>query len=319
MKKDNPKILGYGNFSKLEKLMSKHFPSQLKAVCDKLTETPKTMIDLNKYVKDGNFTHIIIPDEHFHQLDENLSGCNVPIIELLGDHFIPWAIERKKNYMKENEIKHAFISTDRFLEKYDKITNFHLVNYGYDNQIFANKNKNKDIDILISGSLGKKKNHTREVYPVRNWLAKVIPEIGIKEGIKVETLGHPGYNTGKETNHQKEYCDIINRSKIATGGSSHWRLPFKKFYEITACGTILLSDLPLDDTEFFREKIIEINPEKITDREYKDVIKREVMNILENYEKVKGNFQPFATEKDRFSRSYKGRALEMREIISNIE
>ena len=146
-----------------------------------------------------------------------------------------------------------------------------------------------------------------------------MPEIGIKEGINVVTHSHPGY-TLKEGEIKKtiEYANILNRAKISTGGSSHWRLPLKKFYEIPACGSILLSDLPLEDTDFFKGRIIEISPGAMNSKNYEDRLRGKIMNVLENHDKYKEVLQPFRTEKDRFDRSYEGRALEMRNILKGI-
>ena len=42
------------------------------------------------------------------------------------------------------------------------------------------------------------------------------------------------------------------------------------------------------------------------------------MDTLEKYDILKSELQPFRTPKDVYSRSYYGRALEMRSIISEI-
>ena len=316
IKKSNKlKILSYGDITKLKKTMNHHFLNQLDYLADEMTQEPKTIEELNNYIGDGRFTHVIIPDENFNSLEGSLKKCNVPVIELLGDHWVPWAIDRKKKYIQENEIDDVFVFTNRFLEDYSRIVRFHCVLNGFDSNTFFNKNEERDIDILINGSLGK--DTYPWVYPVRNWLAKILPEIGKEEGLKVKTFEHPGY-TNLDGEKTKEYAKIINRAKIATGGSSHWKLVLKKFYEIPACGTILLSDLPLDDTSFFKERIIEISSEKVNEKEYKDGLKRRIIEVLENYDNLKTELQPFRTKEDNFNRSYQGRALEMRTIISSI-
>jgi len=313
---DRIRVLGYGNFSKLESLMSRHFFRQLRIVSDETTEEPRTVEQLNKFVQDGRFSHVTIPDEHFHQMEGSLKGCCVPVIELLGDHWVPWAIEKKKNYMQENEVKHAFVFTGRFLEKYDAATSFHPVLFGYDDEIFTDKGMERDIDILISGTLGEDTHSW--VYPTRNWLSQVLPEIAEAEGLKVEFLTHPGYFPQNGADYQSRYAQMLNRAKIATGGSSHWRLPLKKFFEIPACGATLLSDVPADDTNFFNGRIIEVDPEKTALPSDKDQLRRSVMTFLENYPAYKEHLQPFRTQQDRVDRSYHGRALEMRRILATI-
>ena len=316
MVKKKIKILSYGNITKLNENMNHHFLDQLLCVADEMTQKPKTINELNNYIKLKEFTHLIIPDENFHNLKGSLKECVVPVIELLGDHYIPWAIDIKKRYLKENGIHHAFVFTNRFLEDYLEIAKFYSILNGFDSSTFFNQNKERDIDILISGSLGDDTHSW--VYPIRNWLVKILPEIGIKEGLKVEIFKHPGYKSlgGEKT---KDYAKMLNRAKIATGGSSKWNLTLKKFYEIPACGTILLSDIPLDDASFFKGKIIEINPKRINEKRYEDELRRNIIQVLENYDKLKTKLQPFKTEKDKFERSYEGRALEMRTIISSIK
>ncbi len=313
--KEKIKILGYANLSKLETLMDKHFLFTLQETSDETTQEPKTIEQLNDYIKKEDFTHVLIPDENFHNLEGSLKNCSVPVVEFLQDHWIPWAIKRKKEYIINNGIKHVITFSNRFLEPYEGIANFYHTTISYNANLFVDNNLERDIDVLVSGAI---KNHKPGVYPVRNWLAKILPEIGKQEGINIHLQQHPGYFPEDGRNYEQEYANLLNRAKIATGGTSHWRLPLKKLYEIPACGTILLSDLPLEETNFFKDKIIEINPKKINSLKYKDEIKRNIMKVLEHYDKYKKELQPFKTEEDIFSRSYHGRALEMRRIISKI-
>jgi len=314
---DNLKVLAYGNISKLSSIMSSHFLDQLTNVSDEITQEPRTINELNSYINGGKFTHVMIPDEHFHILKGSLEKCVVPVVELLGDHWVSWAVDKKKKYMLENGIKDALVFSRRFQEPYKNHVRFHPVLTGFNSSVFSDKASERDIDVLVSGSLGQ--DTFEGVYPVRNWLAKVLPEIGIKEGINVGVLDHPGYSGGdKNSLGPKDYAHILNRSKIAVGGSSFWRLPLKKFYEIPASGAILLSDLPLEDKNFFKSRIIEVDPNKIKSNGYKDEIRKNIMYTLENYEKFKGVFQPFRTEGDIFNRSYEGKSLEIRAALSTI-
>ena len=313
---DNLNVLVYGNVDKLKANSDHHFFDQLSAVSDDMTQAPKTLSELNKYILEGSYTHVVIPDEHFHNLEGTLKGCDVPVVEFLGDHWVNWAIERKVNYLKDNGIKHAFVLSDRFKEGYEGV-NFHPVLTGFDISTFFDQNKERDIDVLISGAM---KKHEPWVYPVRSWLGEILPEIGVKEGINVYTHEHPGRVLEKgEEKKTIEYANILNRSKISTGGSSHWRLNLKKFYEIPACGSILLSDLPLEDTAFFRGNIIEIDPEKTHSKGYENEIRGKIIGVLENYDKYKKELQPFKNADDFFSRSYEGKALEMRAILGSIK
>jgi len=316
---DDIKVLMYGDVSKLESTMNRHFLHQLDAASDEITQRPSTMAELNRYVRNGKFTHVLIPDEWFHKLNGTLVGCEVPVVEMLGDHWIPWAVDKKKKYMKENGVRHAIVFTDRFQGAYDGLVDMHSVSYGFDSSVFQDGNKERDIDVLIHGSLGEDTH--KWVYPVRNWLAEVLPEIGEKEGLKVEKWSHPGYWSKAERlggEFTRLYSEILNRSKIAIGGSSYWRLPLKKFYEVPACGAILLSDLPLEDRIFFDGRIIEVDPDRIKSFGYEDEVKGKLVDTLANYEGARRELQPFRSKQDCFNRSYAGRALEMRAVLSGI-
>ena len=124
---DDIKVLVYGNVSKLKATMNRHFLHQLSAASDEMTQEPNMIGELNDYISDGEFTHVLIPDENFHKLDGTLSGCNVPVVELLGDHYILWAIDKKKKYINENGIKHAIVFSNRFQEEYDDLVDMHCV------------------------------------------------------------------------------------------------------------------------------------------------------------------------------------------------
>ena len=315
--KDKIRVLGFGDISKLSSIMSSHFFVQLSAVSDQMTQEPRTIDELNAYVREGGFTHVVVPDEHFHRLQGSLERCVVPVVELLGDHWVPWAVDKKKKYIEENGIKNAFVFSERFHEPYENQIQLHPVSFGFDSSVFSDQESERDIDVLIHGSLGQ--DTYAWAYPVRNWLARVLPEIGIREGINVVTQNHPGYGTGfRNSKGTKAYSHIINRSKIATGGSGHWRLPFKKFYEVPACGTILLSDIPLEDTGFFKGRILEVDPVRINSPDYEDVVRGKIMSALADYDNSKERLQPFGSEKERFYRSFDGRALEMRAILKTI-
>lgn len=314
---DGIRVLGYGDFSKMEMMMSRHFLEQITEVSDEITESPRTIENLNEYLREGEFTHLFIPDENFHRLNGTLENCCVPVIELLEDHWVFWAIERKKNYLIQNGIKHTIVFTERFLEPYKSVSNFYPLTTGFSDKRFFDRNLKKDIDVLISGRV--RLDEFSWVYPVRKWFVEVLPNIANKEGLKLEFWKHPGYFPGRENNQEEQYSNILNRAKIATGGSSYWRLPLKKLYEIPSCGAILMSDLPFDDTDFFKGRIIEVNPNSLQSRNYEDDLRRMIVNTLENYDSKREILQPFRKNKDRFDRSYVGKAIEMRKIISGIK
>lgn len=314
---DGLKVLGFTNLSKLEILMSRHFLLQLKAVSDEVTDVPKSMKELNDYVKQGKFTHVYVLDEHFHPLEGSLKGCEVPIVGLMGDHYVPWAVERKKKYIFDNDFDDVFVFTNRFLEPYKGLSRFHSILTGYDSEIFVDKKVERDIDILISGSVGS--GESEWIYPVRRWLHDIIPLIGEKEGLKIEYLKHPGHFPEDDVDYQELYSDILNRSKIASGGSSHWSLSLKKLYEIPASGAILTTDIPVDDSDFFKERVLEVDINKFSSNNYIDKFRSNLVSVLENYDSYKRELQPFRSDEDRFNRSYEGRALEMRAIMRDIK
>jgi hypothetical protein len=208
------------------------------------------------------------------------------------------------------------VLSQRFLEPYSDVARFHKVTCGFDSSTFSWRDGERDIDVLIHGSMGE--DTSRDVYPVRNWLARELPFLE-KEGVRVVTMDHPGYMLERQgADFASHYASMLGRSKIAIGGTSRWKLPLKKLYEVPATGAVLLTDLPEEDRGFFEGRVIEVDPEKIGSEGYADAMRESVLDVLSNYGSQRNVLQPFRSDEDRFRRSYYGRALEIRSILSEI-
>lgn len=118
--------------------------------------------------------------------------------------------------------------------------------------IFKDLKLNKDIDILLCGSIGRH-------YPLRQRLKALIPKF--PKSIKIHEHHHPGYiNSDAFTDkYLIDFSQIINRSKICLTCTSNYKYRLGKMIEIPMCNSVLACDLPDQDQATFKEIMIEIN------------------------------------------------------------
>ena len=123
--------------------------------------------------------------------------------------------------------------------------------------IFHPTNIKKDIDILISGVT------TEKHYPFKHRLAKLLIQYRrtkLKD-YNIVHHTHPGY--ANEINYtdinQKNYADIINRSRICIVCSSKYNYRLGKYVEIPMCGSVMCGDLPYEDKESYTKMMIVLN------------------------------------------------------------
>lgn len=87
---------------------------------------------------------------------------------------------------------------------------------------------------LLSGAVG------NAVYPLRTALAQRHQSFP-----RMDYIRHPGYhNSGTNTN---QYLQTLNQYKVAICTSSIFGYSLRKIIEATACGCVVITDLPVDD------------------------------------------------------------------------
>ena len=87
---------------------------------------------------------------------------------------------------------------------------------------------------LLSGAMSAK------VYPLREKIRRCRAKLP-----KIDHLAHPGYHR-KGTN-TPEYLKTLSRYKVAVCTSSIYGYALRKIVEATACGCVVLTDLPTDE------------------------------------------------------------------------
>jgi len=104
--------------------------------------------------------------------------------------------------------------------------------------------EDRDIDFLFFGFMKK------QLYPLRYKLNKAI--LKLSRYYNCYFHPHPGYEfpNAFTNNHLFEASKILNRSKIVGTCSSVFKYRLSKYPEITACGSVLVADMPyVEDDE----------------------------------------------------------------------
>lgn len=140
-------------------------------------------------------------------------------------------------------------------------------------EIFYNQYLDKDIDILIAGVI--KEKH----YPLKRRLYNLITQN--LQGYNVHIHQHPKYihNDAYTNRIQKEFAELINRSKIVVSCTSAYKYRLGKYVEIPMCGSVILGDIPYEDAENFRKFVLEVNMDMSDDE-----ILQKIKNSLANQE-----------------------------------
>ena len=141
-------------------------------------------------------------------------------------------------------------------------------------EIFYNKKLSKPIDILLCGSIGKH-------YPLRIKLREVMSLLSSKYVCK--EYNHPGYiHSDSFTDvYLKDFANSINLAKICITCTSKYKYRLGKIVEIPMCGSVLACDLPNQDQDELRDKMIVID-DTMTVNQIKDLL----ISYIENPEKL---------------------------------
>lgn len=179
-------------------------------------------------------------------------------------------------------------------------------------------NIKKDWDVIFLGSSEKK------IYPLRDLIVKNLPKYAKLNGWRYLIKGRPpGQTISRNIKGLKKegyivgdiYADVVARSKIFIFGSSIFKYPLSKYFEIMGSGTLVMADKPqtAETLNFISgENFVEINEknwieklhyyleddaerERISKKGYETVMKyhnsqiraRQIISFLENVEKSK--------------------------------
>jgi hypothetical protein len=136
--------------------------------------------------------------------------------------------------------------------------------------IFKDYGLPKSIDVLLVGAI-----HWRR-YPLRTRLAKLILQMKVDPRFFSYKLGiwnHPGgmHNNAYTNKQAIQFAKELNSAKICLTCSGRHRSRYGKYAEIPACRSLLMSDLPGENEDFFRQFTAVIDMED-SDQEIKDKI-----------------------------------------------
>ena len=110
----------------------------------------------------------------------------------------------------------------------------------------------KGIDVSLIGNM------SSSYYPLRNKVHKVLKDSGLN-------YHHPGMDIYV----RDAFAKHINESKICITGSSSYKYLVQKYYEVTACGTLLMADSCMDlyDQHFVDgHNFVEITADTVYDK-----------------------------------------------------
>ena len=203
-----------------------HFTEQggyLPEIIRKLDFTPD-------FIYIDNFTH----NRRINTLPTGLNEVNIPKGILLHD------VQRRKNafrsYLLSNDMDLIFVHyRDAFLKYFPELRNRlrWMPNHVY-KQIFHKYKVKKTIDYLMMGRVN-------DLYPLRK---EIVSRHHKLKGLIVHE--HPGYKsfTNKEKDSlllDEKYAKEICRAKMFLTCGSRYDFAVGKYFEVPACGTLLLA------------------------------------------------------------------------------
>ncbi|MET3321389.1 UNVERIFIED_ORG: spore maturation protein CgeB [Peribacillus simplex] len=171
----------------------------------------------------------------------NITGLkDLKIPFAVGLHDLHYNYPNRKQNLLEEEIKFIFTYyRDKFLAWYPEFSsNMKWLPHHVNTDIFYDYNLKKDTDLLMIGSM------LEAFYPLR---INILKRFEGRPGFTYHR--HPGYKNitqkDKEVFVGMEYAMEINKSKIFLTCDSIHKYPLMKYYEVTACNSLLLA--PLSD------------------------------------------------------------------------
>ncbi|WP_263706281.1 glycosyltransferase family protein [Shouchella tritolerans] len=163
-----------------------------------------------------------------------LKSVNIPFAVGLHDlHY--YGMERKRLLIQE-DVKHIFTYyRAKFLEWYSELADrMRWLPHHANTDVYQDYKQEKEIDLLMSGAM------FEQYYPFRNLLFN-----RLKDRSNFVYLSHPGYRSIDQNEPDvyvgEKYARQLNRAKICLTCHSIYRYPLMKYFEITACNSLLLA------------------------------------------------------------------------------
>jgi len=145
------------------------------------------------------------------------------------------------------------------------------------------------------------------VYPLRAALFSAVSNLP-----DVTTILHPGYiNTAC---HTPEYLQSLSRHKVAICTSSIYGYSLRKIIEATACGCIVITDLPVDDVlPFIDDNLIRLSYNTV--KEQVNEVREMLPSLYQSYNYAR---QQDIAEKAQLWYNYRSACGRLAEDIDNL-
>lgn len=202
--------------------------------------------------------------ENMSPVVTGLKTLKIPFAVGLHDLHFRWP-NRKKD-LKEEGVKYIFTYyRDKFLAWYPEFADkMRWLPHHVNTSIFKDYGQTKDIDFLMMGAT------IQPFYPLRLAIIE-----RFKDRPEFVHHPHPGYRQIKENEKGvfvgERYAKELNRAKICFTCDSIYKYPIMKYYEITACNSLLLapeSDELYDLGFIPGENFVAINKENFEEKAY---------------------------------------------------
>ena len=199
-----------------------------------------------------------------------------------------WDIKYTINEINESKVNLIICHHENDMKKYLNTINIFKSIYVYapmyhiphcaETSIFYDRKINKEIDILLCGSIGIH-------YPLRQRFREVLKIL--QNNYICREYQHPGYiHSDSFTNvYLEDFAEHISKSKICLTCTSKYKYRLGKMVEIPMCNSVLACDIPDQDVDTFKEIMIVLD-EKMSNQEIANKLSYYLDNTIE-LEKVR--------------------------------
>jgi hypothetical protein len=177
------------------------------------------------------FKATILKDAHqqpwWHKGSADEIGCHAWII-----YYHPEIVTHLAPFVRAEHLIRTYHSIDpRCVPGYDPRPN--IQDNSRCNALFSQRMNNGRDGALLSGALS-------GAYPLRQRLAQSISQLP-----RVTHLIHPGYH--RKGTCTPNYLSLLSRFKVSICTASRYGYALRKIIEATACGCMVITDLPCDE------------------------------------------------------------------------
>lgn len=223
---------------------SAHLKENKRIAREKTSETPRTVMTVNDM-------HVN-PEEIVSTANEGFDGV------LMRYKYSPY----RKTPLPFNLALYTKFDENYYLDNLE-IERQHFP-WFTDHRIYK-PSEEKELDVVFLGA------YRRRIYPLRYMIYNELPRLSEKKGWKYIVRGRPPGRTPLRDIPELEkqgyivgpkYAETIAKAKVFIFGSSIFRYPVSKFFEIMGSGTLVMADRPqsADELHFEAgENYVEIN------------------------------------------------------------